>query len=255
VAAAAGAGFSVLRPEQGPAQRRAAIIDELGITDPNPTLIARTRDTLAQAGYAVDVYPNEQVTVDLYRDLPGRGYQVVIIRGHSSGEQAAVDPKTGAATQEPLVSLFTSEPYSKDRHVDDQRARRLNVVQIAHSYPEGAFGDARVSNPPNDRYFGITPLFMEHSARGRFKNTTVLLMGCDAANSDGMAAALIRKGAGVVAGWDGPVSVGHTDAALEHVLNHVFVDGLAPRDAVAATMTDIGPDPSFGAKLVAYPKG
>lgn len=244
-----------MRPAGGPAPLRAAIIDELGLTDPNPALIEESRETLVQAGYAVDVYPNDKVTVDLFRDLPKRGYQLVIIRGHSSGENSKVDPKTNAVTREPLVSLFTAELYSTERYVEDQRSRRLDIVQIARSYPEGAFGEGvRVANPPNDRYFGITPAFMEESARGRFRGTTVLLMGCDAVNSDGMAAALIRKGAGVVAGWDGPVSAGHTDAALAHVLRHFVVEGLAPAEAVAATTKDIGPDPSFGANFIAYPR-
>jgi hypothetical protein len=255
IAVAAGAAFWTLRPKGGPAPLRAAIIDELGLTDPNPSLIEKSQKMLVQAGYAVDLYPSDQVTVDLFRDLPKRGYKLVIVRGHSAGENSKVDPTTHAVTQEPLVSLFTSEPYSTERHVEDQRSRRLDVVQIGHRYPEGAFGNGvQVANPPNDRYFGITPAFMEDSAQGRFKGTTVLLMGCDAVNSDGMAAALIKKGAGVVAGWDGPVSVGHTDEALGHVLQHFVVDGLAPGDAVAATMTDIGPDPAFGAKFIAYPR-
>jgi hypothetical protein len=112
----------------------------------------------------------------------------------------------------------------------------------------------QVADPPADRYFGITPAFMETGAQGRFNRTTILLMGCDAVNSDGMAAALIRKGAGAVAGWDGPVTVDHTDDALAHVLQHLIVDGHALSDAVAATMSDIGPDPAFGAKFIAYPK-
>ena len=255
-AVAVGVGPWMWRPAARPAPLRAAIIDELGVTDPNPQLIEASRGTLAQAGYKVDVYEGDQVTVDLFRDLPSRGYQLVIVRGHSAGETSKVDPVTHVTTQTPLVSLFTSELYSTRDYVDDQRSLRLDVVQISHSYPEGAFGNGvHVANPPNTSYFGITPSFMELSARGRFKGTTVLLMGCDAVGSEGMARALIEKGAGVVAGWDGQVSVGHTDEALSHVLQHVIVEGLAPRDAVIATMKEIGPDPAFGSKFVAYPAG
>ena len=249
------AAFVLVDAGGGPARPRAAIIDELGVTDPNPTLLEQSRQSLVDAGYAVDMYPNDQVTVDLFRRLPERGYRLVIIRGHSAGENSRTDPNTHAVVQEPLISLFTSEPYSRERYVDDQRALRLDIVQIGHSYVEGQFGaGVQVANPPNDRYFGITPAFMENSAKGKFRGTTVLLMGCDAANTDGMASALIKKGAGVVAGWDGPVSVEHTDAALAHVLQHLLSGKLDPGAAVAATMADIGPDPSFGAKFIAYPK-
>lgn len=251
---AAGAALLKLRADAGPELPRAAIIDQLALTDPNPALIEKSRQLLVDGGYAVDYYPSDRVTVDLYRRLPALGYQLVIIRGHSSGETQKVDPATQAVTQEPLVSLFTSEIYSPQLHVEDQRARRLDVVRIARRFADGSFGPGvQVADPPADRYFGITPAFID-TAKGRFKGSAVLLMGCDAANTDGMAAALISKGAAAVVGWDAPVTAGHTDDALAHILQHLIVDQATLGEAVARTMSDIGPDASFGAKLVAYPK-
>ncbi len=255
VALAAIVALVYLRVGGGPEPPRAAIIDQLALTDPNPSLMEKARQMLVDAGYTVDYYPSARVTVDLYRRLPARGYKLVIVRSHSSGEQERRDFTAGGLVHVPLISLFTSERYVADRYVDDQRERRLDVVRIGHRWNDGPFGPGvEVSDPPADRYFGITPAFIETGAQGRFDGTTILLMGCDGVNTDGMAAALMRKGAEAVAGWDAQVTATHTDDALAHVLRHLLVDRLALRDAVASTMSDIGPDPAFGAKFVAYPK-
>lgn len=248
VVLAAMVAFLNLRAGGAPDLPRAAIIDQLELTDPNPSLIEKARQTLVDAGYAVDYFPSERVTVDLYRRLPARGYKLMIVRSHSWGEQERRDPGTGGFFRVPLISLFTSEPYATDRYIDDQRERRLDAVGITRRQADGTLGIG------DDRYFGITPAFIEREALGRFAGTIVLLMGCDGLNTDGMAQALLKKGAQSVAGWDGQVTPGHTDDALARLLQHLVTDRLDLHEAVARTMSEIGPDPAYGAKLVAYPR-
>jgi hypothetical protein len=78
-------------------------------------------------------------------------------------------------------------------------------------------------------------------------------MGCDGLRSDAAARAFVDKGAGAVVGWDGAVSAAHTDEATERLLQHLVSEGLTVGEAVAKTEADVGPDPSYGSKLVLYP--
>ena len=56
-------------------QSKAAIVDQLSLTYPNQTFIETATNTLKQAGYSVDYYPGEKVTVEFYRNLPTHGYE------------------------------------------------------------------------------------------------------------------------------------------------------------------------------------
>jgi hypothetical protein len=206
---------------------RAVILDEAGLTVPNRAFVESTMALLQQAGYVVDYYGGTDVTVDLFRGLPEKNYEFIIFRGHS------------AALFDNLV-LFTSEPYSDDAHLDDQRGRRLVEVHW----------NAECLDEP--RYFGIMPDFIR-SLDGGFQGATVLITGCWGLNPDSTAAAFVEQGASVVLGWDGLVSADHTDAATERVLQHLLVDRVPAAQAVEETMTELGPDPAYGSRLGVYP--
>jgi len=51
-------------------QPKAAIVDHLSLTAPNQTFIETATNTLKQAGYTVDYYSGENITVEFYRNLP-----------------------------------------------------------------------------------------------------------------------------------------------------------------------------------------
>ena len=82
----------------------------MNLTQPDPDFVSQARATLAQAGYSVDYVSGDAVTVDFYRTLPSRGYDLVLLRAHA-GITTEVDAKTGQKTSEEYVSLFTNEPY------------------------------------------------------------------------------------------------------------------------------------------------
>jgi len=210
---------------------RAAIVDHLALTQPNPTFTKTATELLEQAGYAVDYYPGEEVTVDFYRHLPGRGYRLLILRNHSSLVGTGVEVTEDAG-------LYTSEPYSENGHLAEQLDERLLIAR----YYEG--GPA---------YFAIAPEFVRSSMKGKFDDTTIILMGCDGLRTDMLAQALVQRGAKSVVGWSRPVSASHTDAATERLLQHLLKDGLALQEAVAQTMTELGPDPSYDSVLRLYP--
>jgi hypothetical protein len=219
----------------GPAaQPRAAIVDQLSITEPNPTFVQTATDLLEQAGYAVDYYPGEQVTVEFYRNLPNRGHKLILFRVHSARLRDDQDALTD------VVGLFTSEPYTDKRYVAEQRADLVRPSRIGYV------------NEGLSIYFGITPNFIKSGMKGKFDDTMIILMGCDGMRSIETADTFVKKGARAYVGWDGLVSSSHTDAATERLLQHLLIDGLPLQEAVAQTMAEIGPDPSYGSKLLMY---
>jgi uncharacterized protein YoaH (UPF0181 family) len=219
-----------------PGPLRAAIVDQLELTVPNPEFVASGTNTLEEAGYAVDYYPGDEVTVEFYRSLPARDYDLIILRTHSG----LIAQKDGPGFTDKAV-LFTANPYNPQTDLprlslDD----RLRLASVSY--------EVRV--PPF--YLGIKPEFVAYSMQSDFDGATVILMGCDLLRGASMAEAFIQRGAGEVVGWDRSVTAGHTDAATERLLQHMMVDGLSTEEAVAQTMQELGRDPAFDSQLLFY---
>jgi len=213
------------------AQSKAAIVDQLSLTCPNQTFIQTTTNILQQAGYTVDYFPGENVTVEFYRNLPTYGYQIIILRVH-----AALGPKMSRP-----LAFFASENYSDSKYVYEQLADQLARVTY----------DAQ--NPNTPTYFGIWPEFVRSSMNGRFQNTTIFAMGCDGLYYTDMAAAFIEKGARVFVGWFGPVSASHTDATTAHLLQHFLIEKSKLKQSVQETFEEVGFDPIYKSLLIYYP--
>jgi hypothetical protein len=220
-------------PPSGP--KTAAIVDQLSLSQPNPAFVEAATRTLGQAGYAVDYFPGEEVTVAFYRELPTRQYDLIALRVHSGLARDNGEP-TG------YVSLFTGEPFSETFHDADTFA----------DAEAGRLGRARQDDGGTE-YYGIVPDFIESSMQGKFQGATVILMGCEGLATETTAQAFMDKGAKAVLGWNGRVSAEHTDAATERLLQHLLTDRLATREAAAQTMAEIGPDPGYGSELLVYP--
>ncbi len=209
---------------------RAAIVDHLSLRQPNPAFAETATELLEQAGYAVDYYPGEQVTVEFYRHLPSWGHELLILRVHSALGRVGDRPAD-------WVTLFTSDSYNKAWYRKELEKRRLSRV----SYYEGG-----------PQYFGIMPGFIKSSMKGDFPGTTIIIMGCDGLKSDTIAEAFVQKGANAVVAWDGLVSPQHTDTVTERLLQHLLTDGLTIEEAVTQAMAEVGPDPSYGSVLRVY---
>jgi hypothetical protein len=224
---AAGLLLSGLTGGPAPAPR-AAIVDQVSVYDPNPEFVAAATDMLQEAGYVVDYYPGEAVTVDFYRELPTHDYDLIVLRAHSA---RLLEDKQGRPVDE--VILFTSEPFSPTEHRQD--AGRMAMVR----YREGG-----------DLYFGVRADFVTSSMRGRFDGTTIIMMGCSGLTSiNETARAFLLKGAESFISWDNLVSWSHSDAATERLLELLLIEGLTTEDAVSQTEAELGPDPVFGAEL------
>ena len=223
-----------------PSGPRAVIIDQLALTDPDAEFVASASHQLELAGYTVDYVPAQSVTVDFYRDLPTRGYTFIVLRSHTSDYQAPLGAAAASRAPVSSIGLFTNEIYSTSAHVEDQRAERLMV-------------DWYADRDIQWRYFGVTPAFLLNSTRGRFEDTTVVLMGCSGLETNDLAQAFLTLGAKTFVSWDRPVTAEHTDAATAQLLENLFTNGLGMREAVARTMDDVGSDPAYGSRLAVFP--
>jgi len=226
--------ISQFKPDNSDSQLKAAIVDHLSLTCPNQTFIQTATDTLKQAGYTVDYYPGEQVTVEFYRNLPTYAYKLIILRVHSAA--ASYEEKE---FKEAPVCLFTSEPYSKTKHVYEQLTDQLVIA--SYTMPE----------PPY--YFAIMPKFVTSSVNGKFDNTVIIMMGCEGLHNEKMAEALIEKGAKVYISWNEMISASHTDQTTTHLLKHLITENQTIRQSVEKTMKEVGADPDFKNLLSYHP--
>jgi len=224
--------YSYLNPSsnQPPALGlKAAIIDHLSLTVPNQTFIQTATNILETANYTVDYYPGEEVNVEFYRKLPTHGYDLIVLRCHSTFLDES-------------VVLFSSERYSLTKHEYEQLINRVGAV--AYSIEEAKKGIT---------YFGIMPSFVQHSMEQNFNNTKIIMMGCDGLAYTAMAEAFTEKGAKVYIGWNGPVSASHTDQATTQLLKHLITEKQTIRQTVENTKNEVGPDPIDGSILQYYP--
>jgi len=215
-------------------QLKAAIVDQLSLTFPNQTFIETATNTLKQAGYTVDYYAGEEVTVEFYRNLPTHGYSIIILRVHSSAAELQ-----GKEFVETPVGIFTSESYSQTKYVYEQLTDQL--VTASYTMPQ----------PPY--YFAIVPKFVTSSIKGTLQNTIIIMMGCEGLNNTKMAEAFIQKGAKAYIGWKGSVSASHTDIATTRLLQHLIIEKQTINQAIENTMKEAGPDPSYKSVLLYYP--
>ncbi len=213
--------------------KTAAIVDQLSLTVSNPDFVASATGLLEEAGYTVDYYSGEQVSVDFYRGLPTHDYDLIILRVHA-GITIERDAASGEKTQTEYVSLFTGEPYSETGYPEEEKAGRLAEAV----YYEGA-----------SSLFAITPDFIKHSMGGRFDDTLIVMMGCDGLRSQRTAQAFLDKGVSAFVSWSLPVTASHTDAATQRLLEKLFVQELPVLAAVVQAGAEVGPDPSYGARL------
>ena len=213
---------------QGPVAK-AAIVDHLSISCPNPAFVRECTRLLKGAGYEVDYYKGEQVTVELYRNLPTHGYKLIVLRAHS----AYIDKYLSLA-------IFTSEPYSKQRYVYEQLRNRVASGYI-QPYREG-----------DPRFLVVTDKFVRYSMKESFDDTLVIMMGCTGIKKCA-ATAFLEKGAKAYIGWDGLVSARHTDRATVQLLRHLLMEKQTIGNAVAQTMKEIGQEPQYESMLLYWP--
>jgi hypothetical protein len=220
-----------------PMPLKAALIDQLAISFPNSSFVAEFKKIFGSAGFTTDVYSGSEVNIDLYRNLPSRGYRAIVFRVHQSTpvEYLLPNPRPVAG---PPVYLFTGEQYVEQKYVIEQ----LSDLVV----PAREINGSRI-------YFAIGPKFVQ-SMSGKFPNTVVVLAGCSGLYSAELADSLIVKGASIVIGWQRFVQMDYTDAAVIRLLKALVLERTTVNRAIAVTISDIGLDPSYKTNLLAYPE-
>lgn len=211
---------------------KAAIIDQLYSVQPNQTFIEQTTQELQDYGFEVDVYRGDVVTVDFYRQLPAYGYKLIIFRVHSG----LLIGRKDVANR---VWLFTSEPYSRMRYFMEQMTGRVTLATTAEDVPS---------------VFAISAEFITQSAKERFTNTAIIMIGCSGFRFEDMAQAFIQKGASTYLAWDASVDLNYVDDATIALVEKLCSEESTIAEAVAETIKEKGPDPSFRAVLQYYPR-
>ena len=219
--------YSVLNqssPSQ-PVSFKAVIVDQLSGTFPNPSFEDTAKTMLVDAGYTVDYYGPDQVTVDFFRTLPSKGYGIVIIRAHSTGWVPG--DKT---------AIFTSETWSINKYVYEQLVDEINGATLAGG----------------KHYFTILPKFVSDAMQGQFPHSVVIMMGCTGLKDSEMARAFVSKGARVYVSWENSVTPDRTDSTTISLLRSM-AQGKTISEAVSAAMNQVGPDPVYNSTLGFYP--
>jgi uncharacterized protein CbrC (UPF0167 family) len=188
---------------------------------------------LFSSNVSVDVYKDENVTVQLFRKLPRYGYSLIILRVHTGiyGEgSTAISP-----------GLFTNEPYNTYEYVVEQMTNQICPAVI---------GD----DPAARRYFAVTSDFVNLSMEGNFNGSLIVLSSCLGLWMNQLSEAMVHKGARAFIGWDEKVTLAHTDKACMLLLRGLIQQRITINQAVGMAMTEIGPDPTYGSKLKYYPE-
>lgn len=211
---------------------RAAIVDGIGFTRPNPSFIQGAREMLEGAGLRVDVYEGGNVTIDLLRRIGG--YGLLILRLHS-----AIDAKYG------FLYLFSAERFNVTEY-----ETRFNEERRTGAVREGITFE-------NETYFTLRADLLGYMNQGGLNGSIIILMGCNGTNSEHAINRLFERGVKAIVAWDGYVSLEYTDEVTLTLLKLVYTEGLSYGEAIKKIMDAMGPDPIWKSRLtyLANPEG
>jgi len=146
--------------------KKAAIIDQLYRDIPNPRYQNQTMSYLLDAGYDVDLYTTEDITIDFYKELPTMDYEFILFRTHS----LAIYGKN------PSEWLFSGELYSNKVHIAESLSG-----QLSPGVPFVVTEDQTItySQALSERHFMRGSKFIEESMVGQFPGSVIILGGCE----------------------------------------------------------------------------
>ena len=195
---------------------KAAILDGLYSESPNLTFSQSLTNYLSAAGYTVDIFRGENVTIDLLRNIAG--YKVMVLRLHS------------AIHSDRNLYIFSGEPYTESKYTMEQLT-----------------GSVRKANTTEGKlYFAINIAFLGKNKLDSFKDSTVILMGCHGVSDQDSVDRLLESGVKTYFGWTGYVDLSHTDEATLALVKALCLEKLSPEQAVQKAMTEVGPDRRYG---------
>jgi len=218
---------------------RAAIIDQLHDDLPSPYFQNKITEYLLTAGYEVDLYTTKDITVNFYKALPSKEYDLIVVRSHS----------VAAGTVEKSASIFTGEIYSESKFIQEQL-----FGQIGKAVPFLSSEVEEIGWTPlvNKTYFVVGSKFVDDLMVDSFSGSVIILGGCDTASGNVLARSLLKRGASEVVGWDGLIGSRDNDAVLIALLEKILLEDIPTSKAVEMVMEDFNPRSKYSPTLKYY---
>ncbi len=203
---------------------RAVIIDQLFNDRPSKDFENKSTEYLIAAGYQVDYYKTDEITIEFFKQLPSMNYEYIVIRSHALGE-GKVDKS---------ASIFTGEKYSKHKYIKEQFLGHVGRG-IPLLYQELLnFEGNRFDNT----YFVIGSKFVEEVMVGQFKDSIIILGGCETAQGSYLADSFLKRGASEVIGWTGIVDTKDNASTLVTLMEKNLLKDIELKDAVQMEMKE-----------------
>jgi len=205
---------------------KAAIIDQLHNDMPNEDYQKMLTEFLETAGYEVDLYTTDAITVNFYKRLPAMNYEFIVIRSHALGPGIIEDSAT----------LFTGEKYSDDKYLHEQINGLVGIgIPFRPSFVEQRGGPEAFSD---NKFFAIGSKLIDEKMIGNFPGSTIILGGCDTQEKTLLANSLLGRGASEIVGWNGLITARDNDEIILKLLEKVLVNDVATDKAVELVMKD-----------------
>jgi len=222
--------------------KKAVIIDQLAIDLPNPHYQNQTMSYLLDAGYDVDLYTTEDITIDFYKELPTMDYEFIVFRTHA----LAIYGKN------PSEWLFSGEKYSNKVHITETLSG-----QLSPGVPFIVTEDQTItySQALKERYFMIGSKFIDESMVGQFPGSVIILGGCETMPQEFLAESFVNRGASSVIGWNKLVGSAYNDRAIVSLLEEILVNGLKIDESIDLVMEDFKTDEKSNPMLKHYSTG
>ena len=221
---------------------RAAILDQLYDDIPNKDFQEKATQYLKDAGYDVDLFTTEQLTVDFYKKLPKMNYEFIVVRSHAIGSDGP-----DYFEKEP-VSIFTGEKYADDKYIQEQLFGQLgkgapymssqvevsvdlsglNQTTSNEVVAESSWRLLDTTNP----YFLVGSKYVNELMEGSFPNSVIVLGGCSTLSNPSLAKSLVNRGASSVVGWDRLIGSTKNDQVVLAFLESVLTNDMEVDKAV-----------------------
>lgn len=191
----------------------AVIIDQLHDSIPNKYFQDNAKQYLELAGYDVDIFTTQQITVDFYKNLPSMNYKYIVIRTHG-----LEDPEYNNAT-----FLFTGEKYNLNKHISEQLAGQLGKGAPIYEEERNLILEER-ENLEDSMYFLVGAKLVDELMVGEFPDSVILIGGCESVRNRDLATSLIWRGASEIVGWDRTIGSIENDRVMLAFLEKNLVD-------------------------------
>jgi len=183
---------------------------------------------LQQAGYAVDYYKDDNVTIDLLKRLDNEGYGVIYVNAH------------GFTDPDGRVLFFTGEKNASG--IEGLYQKDIEEKRI------GCFGQEGYLLG----YYYVTPEFFAlYGNDTRYHNALIFVDACHSANNTSMADVFLDLDASCYVGWTELVGVEHGVSMDGKFFRTMCIDG----ETVEQSAGTIRPDPVGSAKLAYFGDG